>query len=177
MAELKVLTSEDRLQRFMDLASEKQQEQEEIEDSKKNRDFAQVYREGFDRIKSLILKNPSAARLYVFLAEQIEPGTGAVVASQELLGEELGVTTRTIRRLVQVLEDDGAIVKIKLGAGSISAYCLNPDEVWKSWNTQKQYAAFNTKTLARKGDNGDVRRKLKVMLKTQEPDEEQNSNL
>ena len=101
----------------------------------------------------------------MFLAEQIEPGTGAVVVSQELLAEELEVTTRTIRRLTQALEDDGAIVRIRLGGGSICAYCLNPDEIWKSWDTQKRYAAFNTKTLAKKGDNGEVKRKLKVMMK------------
>jgi len=73
--------------------------------------------------------------------------------------------TRTIRRLVQVLEDEGAIVKIKLGAGSICAYCLNPEEIWRSWNTQKKYAAFNTRTLAKKGDNDDVKQKLKVLFK------------
>ena len=136
-----------------------------LKDSKKNRDFAQVYNEGFERIKSLIVKNPSAARLYVFLAEQIEPGTGAVVASQELLAGEIGVTTRTIRRLIQVLEDEGAVVKIKLGAGSICAYCLNPEEIWKSWDTQKKYAAFNTKTLAKRDDNNDVKQKLRVLSK------------
>jgi len=127
-----------------------------------------VYGKSFERISHLIQKNPSAARLYVFLAEHIEPGTGAVVASQELLAEELGVSDRTIRRLSKVLEEEGAIIRLKLGAGSIYAYCLDPEEVWKSWNTTKKYAAFNTKTLARKQDNGDVKRRLMVMLKGQE---------
>jgi len=165
MTKAQILTDSDRLQLVRELVEEQKRDHKEIEDSKKNKDFAQIYSEGFDRIKSLIIKNPSAARLYVFLAEQIEPGTGAVVASQELLAEELAVTTRTIRRLVQVLEDEGAIVKIKLGAGSICAYCLNPEEIWRSWNTQKKYAAFNTRTLAKKGDNDDVKQKLKVLFK------------
>jgi hypothetical protein len=59
MSEVQVLSDEDRLQRFFDLASERQQEQKESENNKKNKDFAQVYRGGFERIKSLILKNPS----------------------------------------------------------------------------------------------------------------------
>jgi hypothetical protein len=45
----------------------------------------------------------------------------------------------------------------------------DPDEVWKSWNTTKKYAAFNTKTLARQKDNGDIKRRLMVMLKGNDP--------
>ncbi len=163
--ELSVATPEERLKRFIQLVEERLDEDRKAKETKKNKDFIQVYEKGFDRISSLIAKNPSAARLYVFLAEHIEPGTGAVVASQELLAEELGVSDRTIRRLSKVLEEEEAIIRIRLGAGSIYAYCLDPAEVWKSWNTTKKYAAFNTKTLARHKDNGDIKRRLMVMLK------------
>ena len=46
------------------------------------------------------------------------------------------------------------------------AYALDPDEVWKAWGDRKDEAAFVTRTLVRKSDrhNGEVRRKLKVML-------------
>ena len=60
------------------------------------------------------------------------------------------------------------MIRLRLGAGSIYAYCLDPEEVWKSWKTSKKYAAFTTKTLARKNDNGDVKRRLMVMLKGKE---------
>lgn len=166
--ELSVSSPEERLQRFLQLVEEKLDEDRKTRETKKNKDFIQVYKKGFERISSLITKNPSAAKLYMFLAEHIEPGTGAVVASQELLAKELEVSDRTIRRLSKVLEEENAIIRIRLGAGSIYAYCLDPDEVWKSWNTSKQYAAFNTKTLARKEDNGDVKRRLMVMLKGKE---------
>jgi DNA-binding transcriptional ArsR family regulator len=166
--ELVVSSPEQRLQRFIQLVEERLNEDREARETKKNKDFIQVYGKGFERISHLIHKNPSAARLYVFLAEHIEPGTGAVVASQELLAEELGVSDRTIRRLSKVLEEEGAIIRLKLGAGSIYAYCLDPEEVWKSWDTTKKYAAFNTKTLARKQDNGDVKRRMMIMLKGQE---------
>ncbi len=170
--DLSISTSEERLQRFMQLVREKLDEDQKARETKKNKDFIQVYEKGFQRISSLINKNPSAAKLYVFLAGHIEPGTGAVVASQELLAEELGVSTRTIRRLSKALEEEGAMIRIRLGAGSIYAYCLDPDEVWKSWNTSKKYAAFTTKTLARKEDNGDVKRRLMVMLKGKEAEQE-----
>ena len=165
---LPIPTPEQRLQRFMQLVNARLDEDRKARETKKNKDFIQVYEKGFERISELIINNPSAARLYVFLAEHIEPGTGAVVASQELLAEELGVSTRTIRRLSKTLEKEGAIIRIRLGAGSIYAYCLDPEEVWKSWNTSKKYAAFNTKTLARREDNGDVKRRLMVMLRDKE---------
>ena len=166
--ELLVSSAEERLQRFIQLINEKFDEDKKARETKKNKDFVQVYEKGFERISNLISKNPSAAKLYVFLANHIEPGTGAVVVSQELLAEELKVSTRTIRRLSKALEEEGAMIRIRLGAGSIYAYCLDPEEVWKSWNTSKKYAAFTTKTLAHKNDNGDIKRRLMVMLKGKE---------
>ena len=163
--ELLVSSTEERLQRFIQLIREKFDEDRKARETKKNKDFVQVYEKGFQRISSLISKNPSAAKLYVFLANHIEPGTGAVVAFQELLAEELGVSTRTIRRLSKALEEEGAIIHIRLGGGSIYAYCLNLTEVWKSWNTSKKHPAFNTKTLVRQKDNDDIKRPLMVMLK------------
>ena len=167
--ELSVSTTEERLQRFIQSVKDRLDEDKKSRETKKNKDFIQVYEKGFQRISSLINSNPSAAKLYVFLANYIEPGTGAVVASQELLAEELGVSTRTIRRLSKALEEEGAIIRIRLGAGSIYAYCLDPSEVWKSWDTSKKNAAFNTKTLARQKDNGDIKRRLMVMLKDNKP--------
>ena len=166
--EFSVSTSEERLQRFMQLVKDKLDEDTKEKETKKNKNFTQVYEKGFERISDLINKNPSAAKLYIFLARHIEPGTGAVVVSQELLAEELKVSTRTIRRISKNLEEEGAIIRIRLGAGSIYAYCLDPEEIWKSWNSSKEYAAFKTKTLARKKDNGDVKRSLMVMIRNKE---------
>lgn len=163
--EISVVTPEERLQRFVQLVEDKMQQEEDQESKKKNKGFTQVYSGGFKRIAELFTKYPLAGRLYLFLAEHMEPGTGAVVASQELLAEEMEVTTRTIRTATKWLEDNGAILRIRLGAAGMYAYCLDPNEVWKSWDTTKKYAAFNTKTLARKQDNGDIKRRLQVMLK------------
>lgn len=160
-----VKTPEERIQRFIELVEEKQQESEDAEKKKKNKNFTQVYSGGFQRIAELFSKYPLAGRIYLFLAEHLEPGTGAVVVSQELLAEEMGVTSRTIRTATKWLDENNIVVRIKLGAGSIYAYCLDPHEVWKSWDSTKKYAAFNTKTLARKGDNGDIKRRLMVMVK------------
>ena len=170
--EVSVATTEERLQRFIQLVEEKMQENEEIANKKRNQGFTQVYPGGFKRITEIFSKYPLAGRLYVFFAEHIEAGTGAVVASQELLAEEMEVTTRTIRTATKWLEDNGAVIRIRLGPGGMYAYCLNPNEIWKSWNTSKKYASFNTKTLARQKDNGDVKRRLMVMCKEKETTQE-----
>ena len=169
MNEIKVVTPEQKLARLLELMEESQRKQKESEKAKKNKNFVQIYANGYARMKLLLEeKQQTALILYLFLAEHMEPGTGAVVTSQKLLAEELEVSVRTIKTVSKYLEDIGAIVRIQLGPGTVYAYCLDPSEIWKSWNTSKKYAAFNTKTLARHKDNGDIKRRLMVMLKSKE---------
>ena len=66
--ELSISTQEERLQRFMQLVEEKLDEDQKARETKKNKDFVQVYEKGFSRIASLIGKNASAAKLYIFFA-------------------------------------------------------------------------------------------------------------
>jgi len=138
-------------------------EAEEAEKAKKNKDFVQVYPAGWQRLTSLIQDYPIGARLYAFLAQHIDPSCGAVIASQQLLAEELGVTERYIRQVTKKLEDMRALVRVKISTGTY-AYALDPNEVWRSFDTTKRYATFKTKTLARKSDNGNINRKIKFML-------------
>lgn len=142
-------------------------DEEALEEARKtaNRGFVQVYPKGWKRLQKLIQTNPSAARVYAFLAEHIDDVCGAVVVSQEVIARELDVHKRTVIRLTKELETMGAILRIKVGTG-IYAYCLDPTEIWKSWDDKKDCAAFVTKTLVLKSDreNGEVRRKLKVMM-------------
>lgn len=132
--------------------------------ARENKRFVQVYPKGWKRLQKLIRENPSAARLYALLAEHIDPNGGVVVAAQTVLAEMLGVTDRTIRTLTKFLEEDGAIVRIRVGAGTY-AYALDPDEVWKAWNVQKDHAIFRTRTLvSKRGENAVVKRRLQVMI-------------
>lgn len=130
-----------------------------------NKDFVQVYPRGWKRLQGLIRTNPSAARVYAFFAEHIDGSCGAVVVSQDVIAKELDVHRRTIVRLCKQLEDAGALVRIKVGTG-VCAYALDPGEIWRSWDDKKDSAAFLTRTLVLKSDraNGQVRRKLKVMI-------------
>jgi DNA-binding transcriptional regulator YhcF (GntR family) len=165
-----VVTERDRQLRLGELnleeASQERDREAALERARtSNRDFTQVYPKGWKRLQSLIRDNPQGARIYSFLAEHMDGDCGAVVVSQDVLAEALDVHERTIRRITKKLEDDGAIVRIKVGTG-VYAYALDPSEVWRSWDDKKAHAAFTTKTLVRKADreNGQVRRKLKVMM-------------
>jgi len=133
-----------------------------------DRDFAKVYSAGFERIRHLIFANRSAAVLYTYLAQHLDASTGSVVASQEVLSEETGLSRTTLWRASKYLESNEvkALVRIKVG-GSVWAYCLNPTEVWKSWDNSKPNAAFLTRTLVKKTDrdNQNVKRRLQVMMK------------
>lgn len=138
------------------------------EEARKNKGFTQVYSKGWQRIRDLLREFPAGAAMYAFLAEHIDPSCGAVVCSQQLLAEELGISERYVRTVSKRLEEMGALVRVKISAGTY-AYALDPSEVWKSFDSAKPYAVFKTKTLARKADNGSVRRRVQVMLHGADP--------
>ena len=109
--------------------------------------------------------NPGAAGLYAFFAEHIDPSCGAVVCDQQFLADQFEVSTRTIRNRLKYLETNKAIIKIPV-AGRVCAYALDPLEVWKGYDTTKEYAAFMTKTLVNK--DGDIKRRIMSMFKESE---------
>jgi hypothetical protein len=155
-----------RAARLAEFAAQDRQREAADEASRKgNRNFVQVYPKGWKRLQALIKTNPSAARVYAFLAEHCDGEAGAVVVSQDVIAHEIGVHKRTIIRLTKNLEDEGAVLRIRVGTG-VYAYALDPEEIWRSWDDKKDLAAFRTKTLVRKSDraNGQVRRKMKMMM-------------
>lgn len=160
--------------RQMELKAQDRDREAREAEEKKNSGFTQVYSKGWQRLQALINANPSAARVYAYLAEHIDGSCGAVVVSQVVLAEELGIVDRTIRRHTAWLEEAGAIVRIKVGSG-VYAYALDPEEVWKSWDSKKETAAFHTKTLVSKRDkeNGIVKRKLNMMVHEQRGEAQQ----
>ncbi|HGJ5858062.1 replication/maintenance protein RepL [Arsenophonus nasoniae] len=156
-----VITDSQRKIRKRDLArKDKEQARKEIQ-AKKNNNFTQVYPLGWQRLLDLAKGNAGAFELYTFFAQNIDVACGAVVCDQSFLAEKMSVSTRTIRRWLDYLEDERALVRIPV-AGKVCAYALNPHEVWKGYDTSKNYAAFVTKTLVNK--NGEIERRIKAMF-------------
>jgi len=133
--------------------------------SRENRNFTQIYDRGWRKLNARIKNSPSTARFWVFLAEQMDT-SGVVVATQETLARAMGVrSTKTIQRWSEALEISGSLVRIPM-AGGMYAYALNPEEVWKAYDKDKEYAAFNRKTMrnATISEPVPIRRKVKVLL-------------
>ena len=159
-------------QRLKELEKIKNKASVEHEEAKKNRNFTQMYPKGWQRVRELLKDKQgiSAIQLYSFLAEHIDPTCGAVVCDQQFLAEKMDVSTRTIRRWLTYLEGKNALVRIPV-AGKVCAYALDPHEVWKGYDTSKEYAAFVTKTLVNK--DGEIQRRIMAMFSGTESGQEQ----
>ena len=129
--------------------------------------FTQVSPKGWERVRELLTdkQGVAALRLYSFLAEHIDPSCGAVVADQQFLADKMGVNRSTIIRWLNYLESKNALVRIPV-AGKVCAYALDPHEVWKGYNTSKDYSAFVTKTLV--NNDGDIKRRIMSMFSSNE---------
>ena len=146
----------------------KKEEKEKEENEIKNRNFTQTYPKGWQRIRELAKGNPGAIGLYSFFAEHIDSSCGAVVADQQFLANKLDVSTRTIRNWLNYLEEKRALIRVPV-AGKVCAYALDPHEVWKGYNNNKEYAAFLTKTLVNK--DGEIQRRIISMFSPEEKKE------
>ena len=162
-SELQKTTRQDQLKK------QAEKERREHEEARKNSKFTQVSPKGWERVRELLTdkQGVAALRLYSFLAEHIDQSCGAVVADQQFLADQLNVSRTTIIRWLNYLESKNALVRIPV-AGKVCAYALDPHEVWKGYNTSKNYAAFLTKTLV--NHDGDIKRKIMAMFKGQQAD-------
>ena len=149
------------------LAAGRDEEISEAERRRMNADFVQVYPKGWARMRELLRETKSQAPLllYTFLAEHIDADGGVLVADQETICEAIGVSRTTLWRAVNFLEERNALLRLTVG-GSVSAYALDPSEVWKSWDSAKERAVFHSKTMVRKSAQPDqIKRRMQIMMK------------
>jgi len=133
----------------------------EIAKKRKNPpNFTQVTPAGWSMIVKIGKEAPSALPLFSFFAEHIDENCGAVICDQKFLAERFKVGVRTVYNWIKQLENLGALLRIPVG--QTYAYALDPLMVWKGYNTSKDYAVFNTKTLTDR--NGEINRKLRIMM-------------
>jgi hypothetical protein len=143
---------------------------DKISDAEKRRmndGFVQVYSKGWARMRELLRETKSQAPLllYTFIAEHMDADGGVVVADQETICEAIGVSRTTLWRAITFLEERNAILRIVVG-GSVSAYALDPSEIWRSWDSAKERSVFRTRTVVRTSAQSDqVKRRMMVMMK------------
>ena len=156
------------IQSYISQQNEVQREEKRQRDRRNNKDFTQIYPAGWQRLRSLMKIDKNAAAVYAFLCEHMGPDA-SVSASRATLAEALSMGERTISRHIKTLESLDAIVILKMGTQNV--YCLNPAEVWKSFDTAKPYAAFNTGTLIGKKENPFVKKRLTTLLNGKVPEQ------
>ena len=164
-------SAEERAQFAERLAQGRDEDASREEQRTANRDFSQVYPKGWTRIRALLNESKSRAPLllYTFIAEHMDADGGALVVDQETLCEALGVSRTTLWRAITFLKS--AMRSCVNVGGSVSAYALDPTEIWKSWDREKEKAVFRTKTLVRKsGANAGVKRRMQLMLSEGQPE-------
>lgn len=152
---------------FLEKAKEKDTAKKQTA-RRQNGGFTQVYEAGWKRLQTLLLDRPELARIYAFFAEQMGPD-GTISVSRQTMADIFNVSEKTITRHTKALEEMGAIVILKIGNANV--YCLDPNEVWKSFDNAKPYAAFNTRTLVGKSENPFVKRRLATLLDGKAPEQ------
>lgn len=167
-----MMAPEQRAQLRERFAAGRDEELSDAERRRMNADFVQVYPKGWHRMRDLMRSTRSQAPLllYTFIAENIDPDGGVLVADQETICEAIGVSRTTLWRAIVFLEERDALLRVAVG-GSVSAYALDPSEVWKSWDSAKETAVFRTRTMVRKSAQSDqIKRKMQLMLKARGED-------
>lgn len=121
--------------------------------------FTKMYPKGLHTLVDLA-GSKSTLRVYLFIVEHcgIE---NALVASQEMIAQELGVAARTVMRATQSLEKQGHIVVDRIANANV--YILNDGEFWKTYEDHKRFSSFRAQTLVPKGKRN-LKKRLTHML-------------
>ena len=121
--------------------------------------FTKMYAKGLHTLADLA-GSKSTLRVYLFIVENcgIE---NALVASQDMIAEELGISSRTVRRATLDLEAQGHIVIDKIAHANV--YILNDGEFWKTYEDHKRFSSFRAQTLVPKGKRN-LKKRLTHML-------------
>lgn len=128
----------------------------------KNIDFIQLDRSGINRMREMIIKNPTAANIFMFLTQKMDK-KNAISCSQKLLQEVTGKSKMTVHRAIKFLEAEGFVTILR--QGNCYIYIMNPDIVWSSWKSNRKYCEFDGKMIVSKSENENLDKKLKSFKK------------
>ena len=130
---------------FAERAEQLEQEQEAEKKAHKQarkstyKRWTQFNNEHTKELMWLAMNHPKARALLDFLVDQMD-NYNAIVCSQKVLQEILGVSRQTISSEIKVLREKGFIAVLK--SGSSNVYAINDKIYWKSWSTNRKYSKF-----------------------------------
>src|SRR5450759_300706 len=106
--------------------------------------FVQLYRDYMPMIRRLMMINPMAAQVFLFLAENMDT-SNAVACSMRVLEESFGVSRQTISKAVRDLRELEFVKIYKMGASNV--YTMNANVVWNSWTDGREFAVFKANIM------------------------------
>lgn len=113
-----------------------------IAQREKNSPFSRWTQFNLEHTRELIqlaVKFPKAHAILYFLVDQMDE-CNAVMCSNQVLQEVLGVSRQTISKNIKVLKDSGFIDILK--SGNANVYAINDSVYWKTWGNRKKYSKF-----------------------------------
>lgn len=100
--------------------------------------FTMLYDSGFSLVDRLLREGEVAsARMYLYLARNMERNHGALVTDVPSLVEELGISKATAYRSIDTLTKSGHLMRRHR-----NLFEINPDGAWKGKSDRKNNATF-----------------------------------
>jgi hypothetical protein len=109
--------------------------------------WVQTERTAHEAWANLIARKPRAAQLLHHLVAQMGH-QNAVVVSQKVLAQLMGVDTRTVSRSVAVLVEEHWVQVVRIGKGKEAAYVVNDRVAWGQSRDQLRLSTFSATVIA-----------------------------
>lgn len=113
--------------------------------------WVQTERKAHEGWAKLISRKPRAAQLLHLLVANMGH-QNAVVVSQSVLSQIMGVTDRTVRTAISDLVTERWIQVVRIGKGKESAYVVNDRVAWGQPRDQLRLSAFSATIIANADD-------------------------
>lgn len=113
--------------------------------------WVQTERAAHEEWADLILRKPVAGALLHRLCSQMG-NLNAVVVSQTILSQLIGVSVRTIQRAVSDLEKEKWLQVVRIGKGKEAAYVVNDRVAWAQPRQELRLSTFSAKIIVSADD-------------------------
>lgn len=118
-----------------------------------NANFVQVYVDKIDFITNLIIDNPRATAVFMFLIKHMDK-RNAIIISQQAISEAMGISRKTVYSSIKYLIDKRALTIYKSGTSNI--YAVNSQIAWKATANGKRYALFDARVYISKSEQDPI---------------------
>ena len=157
MQTMVVSTDAQRQIRMSELQAMNERDMVREEESKKNRDFVQIYRASMPEIRWLMVNHAFASSVLFFILEHMD-GRNCLSCTHEIIMDYFGKSRSTVHRAIKILEENGFLGILKQGPTNV--YIINAQVAWTSYQNQKTglmltYASIDGKMLVSRKENVD----------------------